>query len=91
MEGGLRIEAVLLGVCLLSQVRRVVGEGSLCGHEVERVSGSLLRGGFFWRVFGRLLWLCVLIDVVVKWWRVYGHPFVSVKYLRAKEKALEVS
>jgi hypothetical protein len=22
-------------------------------------------------------------DVVVKWWRVYGHPFVSVKYLRS--------
>ena len=59
-----------------------LGEGPLCGHEVERVSGSLLRG-FFWRVFGRLLWLCVLIDVVVDWWRVYGHPFVSVKYLRS--------
>ena len=29
-------------------------------------------------------------DVVVKWWRVYGPPFVSVKYLRAKEEALEV-
>jgi sulfate adenylyltransferase len=59
-----------------------LGEGSLCGHVVERVSGSLLRG-FSWRAFGRLLWLCVLIDVVVKWWRIYGHPFVSVKYLRS--------
>jgi sulfate adenylyltransferase len=29
-------------------------------------------------------------DVVVKWWRIYGHPFVSVKYLRTKEEALEV-
>jgi len=29
-------------------------------------------------------------DVVVKWWRVYGRLFVSVKYLRAKEEALEV-
>jgi len=29
-------------------------------------------------------------DVVVKWWHVYGHPFVSVKYLGAKEEALEV-
>ncbi len=66
-----------------------LGEGSLCGHEVERVSGSLLRG-FSWRAVGRLLWLCVLVGVVVKWWRIYGHPFVSVKYLRAKEEALEV-
>ena len=41
------------------------GEGPLCGHEVERVSGSLLRG-FFWRVFGRLLWLCVLRCMT--WW-----------------------
>jgi len=54
------------------------------------VGRVLLCGGFSWRVFGRLLWLCVLVDVVVKWWRVYGHPFVSVKYLRAKEEALEV-
>ena len=41
-----------------------LGEGSLCGHEVERVFGSLLRG-FSWRAFGRLLWLCVLVDVVL--------------------------
>jgi hypothetical protein len=27
--------AVLLGVCLLSQVRRVVGEGPLCGRVVD--------------------------------------------------------
>jgi hypothetical protein len=32
VEGGLRIGAVLLEVCLL---RRVVGEGSLCGYVVE--------------------------------------------------------
>ena len=26
----------------------------------------------------------VLVDVVVKWWRVYGHFFVSVKYLKSR-------
>ena len=26
----------------------------------------------------------VLVNVVVKWWRVYGHFFVSVKYLRSR-------
>ncbi len=61
--------AVLLGVCLLSQVRRV-DFLRWAGREVSlrprggRVFGSLLRG-FFWRVFGRLLWLCVLVGVVV--------------------------
>jgi sulfate adenylyltransferase len=78
----------------LSQVRRVdlprrAGRGPLCGHVAEGFL-ALFCGGFFWRVFGRLLWLCVLFDVVMDWWRVYGHPFVSVKYLRAKEEALEV-
>jgi len=66
-----------------------LGEGSLCGHVVEGFL-ALLCGGFSWRDFGYLLWLCVLVSVVVDWWRVYGHPFVSVKYLRAKEEALEV-
>jgi sulfate adenylyltransferase len=81
------IRSVLLGVCLLSQVRRVdfpkwAGQGVPLRPRGGRVSGSLLRG-FFWRAFGRLLWLCVLVGVVVDWWRVYGHPFVSVKYLRS--------
>jgi hypothetical protein len=58
------------------------GEGSLCGHVVVGFL-AFFCGGLFWRVFGRLLWLCVLLGVVVKWWRVYGHPFVSVKYLRS--------
>ncbi|MFZ8812082.1 MAG: hypothetical protein ACO2PN_28775 [Pyrobaculum sp.] len=41
-----------------------LGEGSLCGHEVEGFL-ALFCGGFFWRAFGRPLRLCVLIDVVV--------------------------
>jgi hypothetical protein len=68
VEGGLRIGAVLLGVCLLSQVLRVdfprwAGRGVSLRPRGGRVSGSLLRG-FFWRAFGCLLWLCVLIDVL---------------------------
>jgi hypothetical protein len=67
--GGLRIGAVLLGVCLLSQVRRVdfprwAGRGASLRPRGGRVSGSLLRG-FSWRAFGYLLWLCVLVGVVV--------------------------
>ena len=69
VEEGLRIGAVLLGVCLLSQVRRVdflrwAGRGAFLRPRGGRVSGSLLRG-FSWRAFGRLLWLCVLVGVVV--------------------------
>ncbi len=71
VEGGLRIGAVLLGdfaycpkYCGWTYLGGA-GEGSLCGHEVERVSGSLLRG-FSWRAFGYLLWLCVLRCMT--WW-----------------------
>jgi sulfate adenylyltransferase len=29
-------------------------------------------------------------DVIVKWWRVYGYPYVTDKYLKFKEETLEV-
>ncbi len=41
-----------------------LGEGSLCGRVVEGFL-ALFCVGFSWRVFGRLLWLCVLVGVVV--------------------------
>jgi len=58
---------------------------------VERVSGSLLRGVLLEGIRPpSVVMRPEVCDVVVKWWRVYGHPFVSVKYLRAMEGALEV-
>ena len=72
VEGGLRIGAVLLGDFVYCPkycgwtILGGPGEGSLCGHVVEGFL-ALFCEGFFWRVFGSLLWLCVL---VVKWRRV---------------------
>ena len=97
VEGGLRIGAVLLGdfaycpKCGGWTFLGGPGEGPLCCHEVERVSGSLLRGVLLEGLRSpSVVMRPEVYDVVVKWWRVYGHPFVSVKYLRAKEEALEV-
>jgi len=97
VDRGLRIRPVLLGEfaycpkCGEWTYLCGPGEGSLCGHEVERVSGSLLRGVLLEGLRPpSVVMRPEVYDVVVKWWRVYGHPFVSVKYLRAKEEALEV-
>ncbi|WP_333638852.1 hypothetical protein [Pyrobaculum aerophilum] len=57
-----------------------------CGGESSLLRGVLLEGLRPPSVVMRP----EVYDVVVKWWRVYRHPFVSVKYLRSKEEALEV-
>jgi len=97
VDRGLRIRPVLLGEfaycpkCGEWTYLGGPGEGPLCGHEVERVSGSLLWGVLLEGLRPpSVVMRPEVYDVVVKWWRVYGHPFVSVKYLRAKEEALEV-
>jgi sulfate adenylyltransferase len=97
VDRGLRIRPVLLGEfaycpkCGEWTYLGGPGEGPLCGHEVERVSGSLLRGVLLEGLRPpSVVMRPEVYDVVMKWWRVYGHPFVSVKYLRAKEEALEV-
>jgi sulfate adenylyltransferase (EC 2.7.7.4) len=97
VDKGLRIRPVLLGEfaycpkCGEWTYLGGPGEGPLCGHEVERVSGSLLRGVLLEGLRPpSVVMRPEVYDVVVKWWRVYGHPFVSVKYLRSKEEALEV-
>jgi len=97
VDKGLRIRPVLLGEfaycpkCGEWTYLGGPGEGPLCGHEVERVSGSLLRGVLLEGLRPpSVVMRPEVYDVVVKWWRVYGHPFVTVKYLKAKEEALEV-
>ena len=97
VDRGLRTRPVLLGEfaycpkCGEWTYLGGPGEGPLCGHEVERVSGSLLWGVLLEGLRPpSVVMRPEVYDVVVKWWRVYGHPFVSVKYLRAKEEALEV-
>jgi hypothetical protein len=75
VEGGLRIGAVLLGDFVYCPkycgwtFLGGPGEGSLCGHVVEGFL-ALFCGGFFWRAFGRLMWLRVLRCMT--WWWIGG-------------------
>jgi len=85
VDKGLRIRPVLLGEfaycpkCGEWTYLGGPGEGPLCGHEVDRVSGSLLRGVLLEGLRPpSVVMRPEVYDVVVKWWRVYGRPFVSV-------------
>jgi len=96
-DRGLKIKPVVLGefaycpVCGMYTYVGGNGDSPLCGHEVERVSGSFLRGLILEGVKPpKMVMRPEVYDVVVKWWRVYGHPFVTERYLRKKEEELEV-
>jgi sulfate adenylyltransferase len=56
------------------------GEGSLCGHEVERVSGSLLRGVLLEGLRPPSVVMRPEVHDVVVRWRMWGHPFVTCCY-----------
>ncbi|ABL88667.1 sulfate adenylyltransferase [Pyrobaculum islandicum DSM 4184] len=96
-DKGLRIRPVVLGefaycpTCGGYTYLGGPGELPLCGHEVERLSGSLLRGVVLEGLRPpRVVMRLEVYDVIVKWWRVYGYPFVNERYLRLKEEQLEV-
>jgi sulfate adenylyltransferase len=62
-----------------------------CSHTTERISGSFLRGIIIEGLRPpKIVMRPEVYDVVVKWWRVYGYPFVTERYLKLKEEALEV-
>jgi len=95
-DGRLKIKPVVLGefaycpVCGVYAYVGGYGDSPLCGHEVEHVSGSFLRGLILEGVRPpKTVMQPEVYDVVVKWWRVDGHPFVTERYLRRKEE-LEV-
>jgi len=98
VDRGLGIRPVLLGefaYCPKCGEWTYLGaagsEVPLCGHEVERVSGSLLRGVILEGLRPpSVVMRPEVYDVVVRWWRVWGHPFVTGRYLKYKEESLEV-
>jgi sulfate adenylyltransferase len=101
LDKGLRIRPVNLGefaycpkcgeYTYLGISNGDVREAPLCGHEPERISGSLLRGLIIEGLRPpKAVMRPEVYDVVVKWWRVYGYPFVTERYLKLKEEALEV-
>jgi sulfate adenylyltransferase len=68
-----------------------VKEAPLCGHTPERISGSFLRGVIIEGLRPpKVVMRPEVYDVIVKWWRVYGYPYVTDKYLKLKEETLEV-
>jgi sulfate adenylyltransferase len=63
----------------------------LCGHKPERISGSFLRGLIIEGIKPpSVIMRPEVHDVIVKWWKVYGYPYVTDKYLKLKEEQLEV-
>jgi sulfate adenylyltransferase len=68
-----------------------VKEAPLCNYTPERISGSFLRGVIIEGLRPpKVVMRPEVYDVIVKWWRVYGYPFVTDKYLKLKEETLEV-
>ncbi len=57
----------------------------------QRFSGSFIRGLIAEGVEPPpIIFRPEVYRVIVKWWRVYGYPFVNKKYLELKERELEV-
>ncbi|MGQ9512746.1 sulfate adenylyltransferase [Thermodesulfitimonas sp.] len=64
-----------------------------CNHskEKQKFSGSFIRGMVSEGVFPPpVIFRPEVYKVAVKWWKVFGYPFVTPKYLMAREKELEV-
>ncbi|WP_334111200.1 sulfate adenylyltransferase [Thermodesulfitimonas autotrophica] len=64
-----------------------------CNHskEKQKFSGSFIRGMVSEGVFPPpVIFRPEVYKVAVKWWKVFGYPFVTPKYLIAREKELEV-
>ncbi|MBO8182653.1 MAG: sulfate adenylyltransferase [Archaeoglobus sp.] len=64
-----------------------------CGHEKEKqkLSGSFIRGMVAEGIFPpNIIMRPEVYKAIVKWWKVYGYPFVNPKYLAEKDKTLEV-
>ena len=64
-----------------------------CAHTdvTQRFSGSFIRGLIAEGIEPPpIIFRPEVYRVIVKWWRVYGYPFVNKKYLELKERELEV-
>lgn len=63
-----------------------------CSHkERQKFSGSFIRGMVSEGVFPpSVIFRPEVYKVVVKWWKEFGYPFVTPKYLKEREKELEV-
>ncbi|RLI86003.1 MAG: sulfate adenylyltransferase [Archaeoglobales archaeon] len=64
-----------------------------CGHTdaKQKFSGSFIRGMVAEGIFPpKVIFRPEVYKVIVKWWKVFGYPFVNKKYLEVKNKELEV-
>ncbi len=64
-----------------------------CGHVdmKQKLSGSFIRGMVAEGIFPpNIIMRNEVYKAIVKWWKVYGYPFVNPKYLEEKDKNLEV-
>ncbi len=70
-----------------------VAYSKTCKHldAIQKFSGSFIRGLVAEGVTPpRVIMRPEVYKVIVKWWKVYGYPFVNRKYLDMKNKELEI-
>jgi len=96
-DKGFKILPVLLGEFAYSpKADEITYYGSdfdkpLVGDKPEKFSGSFIRGIIMEGLRPPpIIMRPEVYDVIVKWWKVYGYPFVTDRYLKLKEEQLEV-
>jgi len=92
-EKGLEIRPVNIQEFFYCPVCGEIAYSETCGHNVaQKFSGSFVRGLIAEGVRPpKVIFRPEVYNVIVKWWRIYGYPFVNKRYLEKKEEELEVS
>ncbi|MFP3214644.1 MAG: sulfate adenylyltransferase [Nitrososphaeria archaeon] len=92
VEKGLEIRPVNMQEFFYCPRCNEITYSETCGHnEAQRFSGSFVRGLIAEGIKPpSVIFRPEVYDVIVKWWRVFGYPFVNKRYLMQKEEELEV-
>jgi len=92
VEKGLEIRPVNIQEFFYCPRCNEITYSETCGHnEAQRFSGSFVRGLIAEGIKPpSVIFRPEVYDVIVKWWRVFGYPFVNKRYLTQKEEELEV-
>ncbi len=93
VDYGLKIRPVNMGEFWYCPKCGEIAYSGSCAHEKERqrFSGSFIRGIVAEGIEPPpVIFRPEVYQVIVKWWKVFGYPFVNKKYLLYKEETLEV-
>ena len=86
---GLRIRPVNMGEFWYCPKCGEIAYSANCAHEKERqrFSGSFIRGLIIEGIEPPpIIFRPEVYQVIVKWWRAFGYPYVNSRYLKTKEE-----